>query len=127
MNIFSQVVQESIEKLLKELRKICRGKYNIILCDYIRSKNFQGMKAFLNTLVANGETEEKTAKEIFKYVFNNRKGAVNALTLDTGGSCAEGLISHILSERFSRTASGWGKKGVLLCCSFVHFSLTAEN
>ena len=98
--------------LMKQLRRICHGKYNIVICDYIRKNDFKKLKILLDTLVANGDVDAKEAREVYSYVFNNREGAVNALTLDTGGSCAEGLVSHLVSERFSRIACGWGEKGL---------------
>ena len=41
----------------------------------------------------------------------NSWAAVRALkTLDIPGSCTEGQISHVLSERFSRDPAGWSRK-----------------
>lgn len=43
------------------------------------------------------------------------------LSLNYGGSCAEGLVSHFIFERFSRVACGWGETGLstmLQLCTF---------
>ena len=45
---------------------------------------------------------EISVKLVYRYLFNNRKGIANALTLGLDRrSCAEGLVSHTLSERLS--------------------------
>ena len=44
------------------------------------------------------------------YIINNWEGIVNRYTLDIPGSCTEGQVSHVLSERFSRNPMGWSKE-----------------
>ena len=44
------------------------------------------------------------------YIINNWEGIVNRYTLDIPGSCTEGQVSHVLSERFSRNPMGWRKE-----------------
>ena len=44
------------------------------------------------------------------YIINNWEGIVNRYTLDIPGSCTEGQVSHVLSERFSRKPMGWSKE-----------------
>lgn len=48
--------------------------------------------------------------EACNYIVNNWEGIVNRYTLDVPGSCTEGQVSHVLSERFSRNPMGWSKE-----------------
>jgi len=57
----------------------------------------------------------KQAKRIRKflgYVKNNWDGIVQRHTQGVIGSCTEGLISHIYSERLSRNPMGWSDAGL---------------
>ena len=56
-------------------------------------------------------TEDK-ARKLWVYLQNNREGIVNHFTLDHGGSCAEGLVSHVFSKRFSRDPLAWSIKSL---------------
>ena len=50
--------------------------------------------------------------EFGKYLFGNWKQIRNLIILDIPGSCTEGQVSHVLSERFSRNPMGWSKVGL---------------
>ena len=47
-----------------------------------------------------------------KYLFGNWEYIRNLIILDIPGSCTEGQVSHVLSERFSRNPMGWSKAGL---------------
>ena len=47
-----------------------------------------------------------------KYLFGNWEYIRNLIILDIPGSCTEGQVSHVLSERFSRNPMGWSKVGL---------------
>ena len=47
-----------------------------------------------------------------KYLFGNWEHIRNLIILDIPGSCTEGQVSHVLSERFSRNPMGWSKVGL---------------
>lgn len=54
-------------------------------------------------------------EEILKfgtYLFGHWEETRNLITLDIPGSCTEGQVSHVLSERFSRNPMGWSKTGL---------------
>ncbi len=51
-------------------------------------------------------------KEYGKYLFGYYNEIRNRLVLDIPGSCTEGLVSHVISSRFSRNPMGWSKKGL---------------
>lgn len=50
--------------------------------------------------------------EFGKYLMSHWEEIVNRRVLDIPGSCTEGQVSHILSERFSRDPIGWSDKGL---------------
>lgn len=55
---------------------------------------------------------KKRVKKFFKYLMNNWEGIVRRYTEDIMGSCTEGLVSHIYSERLSRNPMGWSEAGL---------------
>lgn len=65
-------------------------------------------------LIAKAEDEKSliAAKEYGTYITNHFDGIRERLVADLPGSCTEGLVSHVLSERFSRNPMGWSKAGV---------------
>lgn len=80
----------------------------------LRIEDYHGIKMLIDTLVVNKEITEETGEGLYKYLRNNREGIKNLLTLpeDSSKSCAEGLVSHVLSDRLSRKPLGWGKEGL---------------
>lgn len=50
--------------------------------------------------------------EFGKYLFGNWEAIRNLVPLEIPGSCIEGQVSHVLSERFSRNPMGWSEKGL---------------
>lgn len=66
------------------------------------------------------------------YIFGHWEEIRNLVILDIPGSCTEGQVSHVLSERFSRNPMGWSKAGLgklsklrVYCCNGGR--LTAED
>lgn len=59
-----------------------------------------------------GLPEGETRQEFETYLFNNWEAIRNLVTLGIPGSCTEGQVSHVLSERFSRDPMGWSRKGL---------------
>ena len=121
--------------LEKYIRKIHKGnrKYREQIIEYLLNMEYRLLRDFLNTLESNDEITEEESIEVYKYLSNNRLGIKNALTLGNDGkSCAEGLVSHILSERISSRPCGWSEKGVTSVSGIRVFSinggkLKAEN
>ena len=57
------------------------------------------------------EPNQMMAAETARIYLNNKwDEIVNRRILDIPGSCTEGQVSHVLSERFSRNPMGWGKE-----------------
>ena len=76
--------------------------------------------------------EDEDVLKFGTYLFGNWEEIRNLITLDIPGSCTEGQVSHVLSERFSRNPMGWSKAGLgklsklrVYCCNGGR--LTAEN
>lgn len=98
----------------KYIKRIYQNKYEYrtYIMNCLQTNRYNLLKTFLDTLVANDEITEQDAQEVYRYLFNNRKGITNALTLGLDGrSCAEGLVSHTLSERLSSRPCAWSEEG----------------
>lgn len=100
-----------MEKYIKRIYKN-NYEYRSYIIGCLQTNRYNLLKHFFNTLVANEEITEQEAQEVYRYLFNNRKGIANALTLGLDGrSCAEGLVSHTLSERLSSRPCAWSEEG----------------
>lgn len=58
------------------------------------------------------EKSEQVLKDTGKYLMEYWDRLAARMEEGMQGSCTEGLISHVLSERFSRDPLGWGKEGL---------------
>lgn len=58
------------------------------------------------------EKDKKNCKAILYYLWNNRQAAHLRCASDICGSCTESLVSHVLSERLSRTPMAWSERGL---------------
>ena len=82
--------------------------------DALATNDREKAEAILSSLVKHCK-DEKGFEAIQKeqtYLFSNWEAAVNRFKEEISGSCTEGLISHVLSERFSRNPMGWSEEGV---------------
>lgn len=68
--------------------------------------------------------EDADVRKFGTYLFGNWEAIRNLITLDIPGSCTEGQVSHVLSERFSRNPMGWSRAGLgklsklrVYCCN----------
>lgn len=59
-----------------------------------------------------GVKQEKRVWDFLRYVVNNWDGIVRRYIEDVVGSCTEGLVSHVYSERLSRNPMGWSEAGL---------------
>lgn len=76
--------------------------------------------------------EDAYASKFGTYLFGHWEEIRNLVTLSIPGSCTEGQVSHVLSERFSRNPMGWSRTGLgklsklrVYCCNGGR--LTAED
>lgn len=96
--------------LEKKLLGVCRGDKR--LRNHLRKSlnpwDDKKLTKELEMLVDSDVCSEDSAKELWGYLQNNKESIINNYTEDHGGSCAEGLVSHVFSKRFSRDPLSWG-------------------
>ena len=102
------------EKYLKKL-----GHYNGAaqrmgaLRGALRNGNWQTYrKLFEDIYVLQTGKNRENIKPVICYLWNNRQAAHLRYDPDICGSCTEALISHVLSERLSRTPLAWSDLGL---------------
>ena len=104
----------------KELRKISKLLPNrhvrVALTNALKYDNRKRADEYIQDILGEDSLTEKDAEKIRKfavYLLGNWEEIRTRLTEDSiPGSCTEGLISHVLSERFSRDPLGWSE-GIL--------------
>jgi len=55
------------------------------------------------------EAREKAVRESTAYVLNHWEAIQNMKLPEAIGSCTEAMVSHVLSERLSRSPMGWSE------------------
>ena len=103
-----------LEKYLKKL-----GHYNGAaqrmgaLRAALREGNWKTYKKLLGNIytLQTGKDRER-CKDVIRYLWNNRQAAHLRYDSDICGSCTESLVSHVLSERLSRTPLAWSEQGL---------------
>ena len=75
-----------------------------------REKTYEILQSLYEA--AEGAKELKAVSGFGSYLIGNWEEIVNRQLLDVPGSCTEGLVSHVLSERLSRDPMGWSEKGL---------------
>ena len=79
----------------------------------LKDGNWKTYKKLLETIYAlqTGKDRER-CKPVILYLWNNRQAAHLRYSPDICGSCTESLVSHVLSERLSRTPLAWSECGL---------------
>ena len=99
----------------KEIRRIDRlyPKKNVgqRLRNILRHNEAEKARILIESLEAGTEDSSKYEKlaEFAGYLENHWDALVRRYQGDLPGSCTEGLVSHVLSERFSRNPMGWSR------------------
>ena len=102
--------------LYEKVDKISKSNfhYKCKIFQYFRHERYDLLKVLLDTIAANDEITEDAAEEAYTYFKNNKAGIRNLLRLpgETVKSCAEGQVSHILSDRLSSRPKAWMPQGL---------------
>lgn len=104
-----------LEKRLKEVSSKFPGSN---LRQRIKAAIEKGDRKKLDMLMQEMYARSQDKKQIEyttklgRYLTENFEEIRNRLKSDTVGSCTEGQVSHILSNRFSRNPMGWSEEGL---------------
>lgn len=96
----------------KEMKKVAK-KYpvrnvRIAIRNALKADDRKSAEEFLLSL----PDADEELQRFRTYLFGNWEAIRNRVTLDVPGSCTEGQVSHVLSERLSRNPLGWSRKGL---------------
>ena len=117
-----------LEKYLKKL-----GHYNGAaqrmgaLRAALKDGNWKTYKKLLGNIYAlQTDKDRESSKAVIRYLWNNRQAA--HLRYDSGicGSCTESLVSHVLSERLSRTPLAWSERGLAQMTMLVVYNKNGQ-
>ena len=117
-----------LEKYLKKL-----GHYNGAaqrmgaLRAALKDGNWKTYKKLLGNIYAlQTDKDRENSKAVIRYLWNNRQAA--HLRYDSGicGSCTESLVSHVLSERLSRTPLAWSERGLAQMTMLVVYNKNGQ-
>ena len=107
--------QWHFEKALKAISAKYPGR-NLRIRIHNAAKQDDMIKAckILDDIIKAEEDEKKikAVTDFRTYLMNNWSGIVNRLNGSYPGSCTEGQVSHVLSERFSRDPLGWSEENL---------------
>lgn len=95
----------------------CFPKRNVknVIQNAVEKNDREKADQYLQELMEKAEEDKKLLKKVKRfsvYLLNNWEPIVNRFQDEMTGSCTEGLVSHLLSERFSRDPMGWSKAGL---------------
>ena len=103
-----------LEKYLKKLGHYSGAAQRMgALRAALREGNWKTYKKLLEDIyvLQTGKDRER-CKPVILYLWNNRQAAHLRCSPDICGSCTESLVSHVLSERLSRTPLAWSERGL---------------
>ena len=96
-------------KALKSVsRKYPHRNIKMTILNAIKKDDCEKAKEYIQEL----SEEDASIIEFGTYLLSHWEAIRNLVMLDIPGSCTEGQVSHILSERFSRNPMGWSKAGL---------------
>lgn len=104
-----------LQKYLRSVSNRFPGKsVRYRLNEALSKDDHDRVEAILGNLAKESQSEKdfEKVRELQTYLFSNWEAAVNRFREDVSGSCTEGQVSHVLSERFSRNPMGWSEEGL---------------
>ena len=79
----------------------------------LREGNWKAYKKLLwDIYTLQIDRDRESCRAVISYLWNNREAAHLRYDPDICGSCTESLVSHVLSERLSRTPLAWSEQGL---------------
>lgn len=102
--------------LKQRIQRLCMSDGRLMnrLFRCIQNDDQSKLREEVEMLVNSDICTEEAGAEFLKYLTNHWQAALANFTMAEvhGGSCAEGLVSHMLSKRFSRDPMGWSKQSI---------------
>lgn len=88
--------------------------YIKLMWDAVRTNKIGKVRDMVDIFMNSEICTQEVADDFFRYYLNNYEGIKiwKKLGPNKSSSCAEGLVSHILSERLSSRPKGWSNEGL---------------
>lgn len=99
----------------KELRKLCKEfptrNLRVTITNCLKDNNRNKVYAVIGELIQDSQLDDvaKIVETFGIYLMGHWEEIRRLVIEDIPGSCTEGQVSHVLSERFSRDPIGWSK------------------
>ena len=103
-----------LEKYLKKLGHYEGASQRIgALRRALKEGNWDNCKRLLNAIYTLQDDKHKEkCRKVIGYLWKFRQAIQLRLSLDICGSCTESIVSHVLSERLSRSPLAWSERGL---------------
>lgn len=103
-----------LEKYIKKLGHYEGASHRIgALRTALKEGNWYSCKKLLNAIYAlQDDNHKEKCKKVIAYLWEHRQAIQLRLSLDICGSCTESIVSHVLSERLSRSPLAWSERGL---------------
>ena len=103
-----------LEKYLKKLGHFEGASQRICaLRTALKEGNWKTYRKLLRDIyVLQSGKDKGHCRKIIRYLWNNREAAHRRYALNLCGSCTEAMVSHVLSERLSRSPLAWSEEGL---------------
>ena len=103
-----------LEKYMKKLGHYEGASQRIgTLRTALKEGKWDSCKKLLNAIYAlQDDKHREKCKKVIAYLWKHRRAIQLRLSLDICGSCTESIVSHVLSERLSRSPLAWSERGL---------------
>lgn len=100
--------------LHKRLQPFLSSETTGCVSELIRTGRKHDFETFAKAIIAERRdaATRQTMTDNLKYIMNQWDGVVNRYSEGAVGSCTEAMVSHVLSERLSRSPMGWSVEGL---------------
>lgn len=114
-------------KYLKQTIPRDAGEYSN-LCRLLYGGDRQQFRQAAITAIGKYNLDPEVQTKALNYFMNNWAGiAIWSKDIAYGNSCAEGLVSHCLSSRFSSRPMGWQDQGLRAISMLREYTLNGHN